>query len=338
MIADLWNSFKRKQFQRLYLFYGKETFLLTETIRLLVKEAIREGENEFSYSVYDLEETELDAAVEDAETMPFIGERRVVIAKNPYFLTSEKKKEKVEHRFEKFEQYIKNPAPFTVFVLFLPHEKLDERKKLTKQIKKNATVVEMNSFSEEETVGWIKEKAKQENIEIEEEAVLELMKKTAGNLMVMNKEIDKLCTYVGSGNIITVQTVHELVFRSLEQNVFELIDAVVKKNAEEAFRIYYDLIKMNEEPVKILSLLAQQFRLLSQVKELAKSGYGQAQIAQNLKVHPFRIKLAMQKSRSFQEEELQNILKSLADTDYEIKSGKKDKKFALELLLLHLCR
>lgn len=338
MIADLWNSFKRKQFQRLYLFYGKETFLLTETIRLLVKEAIREDENEFSYSVYDLEETELDAAVEDAETMPFIGERRVVIAKNPYFLTSEKKKEKVEHRFEKFEQYIKNPAPFTVFVLFLPHEKLDERKKLTKQIKKNATVVEMNSFSEEETVGWIKEKAKQENIEIEEEAVLELMKKTAGNLMVMNKEIDKLCTYVGSGNIITVQTVHELVFRSLEQNVFELIDAVVKKNAEEAFRIYYDLIKMNEEPVKILSLLAQQFRLLLQVKELAKSGYGQAQIAQNLKVHPFRIKLAMQKSRSFQEEELQNILKSLAETDYEIKSGKKDKKFALELLLLHLCR
>ncbi|MDR9795824.1 DNA polymerase III subunit delta [Aeribacillus composti] len=336
MIVDLWNSFKKKQFQSLYLFYGKESFLLNETIRKLLTEAISEDEREFNYSVYDMEETNIETAVEDGETMPFLGERRMVVVKNPYFLTSEKKKEKVEHNLKKLEQYVENPAPFTVFVFLLPHEKIDERKKLTKQIKKAATVVEMNSFSEEETVKWIKEKAEAENVAMEKEAIDELMEKTSGNLMIIDKEMEKLCAYVGSGNKLTAEIVKQLVARSLEQNVFDLIDAVVKKKTEEAFKIFYDLLKINEEPIKILSLLTQQFRLLYQVKQLSKSGYGQDRMASSLKVHPFRIKLALKQEKQFSASELQSIIKALAETDFEIKTGKKDRQLALEFLLLKL--
>lgn len=336
MIVDLWNSFKKKQFQSLYLFYGKESFLLNETIRKLLTEAISEDEREFNYSVYDMEETNIETAVEDGETMPFLGERRMVVVKNPYFLTSEKKKEKVEHNLKKLEQYVENPAPFTVFIFLLPHEKIDERKKLTKQIKKAATVVEMNSFSEEETVKWIKEKAEAENVAMEKEAIDELMEKTSGNLMIIDKEMEKLCAYVGSGNKLTAEIVKQLVARSLEQNVFDLIDAVVKKKTEEAFKIFYDLLKINEEPIKILSLLTQQFRLLYQVKQLSKSGYGQDRMASSLKVHPFRIKLALKQEKQFSASELQSIIKALAETDFEIKTGKKDRQLALEFLLLKL--
>lgn len=336
MIVDLWNSFKKKQFQSLYLFYGKESFLLNETIRKLLTEAISEDEREFNYSVYDMEETNIETAVEDGETMPFLGERRMVVVKNPYFLTSEKKKEKVEHNLKKLEQYVENPAPFTVFVFLLPHEKIDERKKLTKQIKKAATVVEMNSFSEEETVKWIKEKAEAENVAMEKEAIDELIEKTSGNLMIIDKEMEKLCAYVGSGNKLTAEMVKQLVARSLEQNVFDLIDAVVKKKTEEAFKIFYDLLKINEEPIKILSLLTQQFRLLYQVKQLSKSGYGQDRMASSLKVHPFRIKLALKQEKQFSASELQSIIKALAETDFEIKTGKKDRQLALEFLLLKL--
>ncbi|ASS91981.1 DNA polymerase III subunit delta [Aeribacillus pallidus] len=336
MIVDLWNSFKKKQFQSLYLFYGKESFLLNETIRKLLTEAISEDEREFNYSVYDMEETNIETAVEDGETMPFLGERRMVVVKNPYFLTSEKKKEKVEHNLKKLEQYVENPAPFTVFVFLLPHEKIDERKKLTKQIKKAATVVEMNSFSEEETVKWIKEKAEAENVAMEKEAIDELIEKTSGNLMIIDKEMEKLCAYVGSGNELTTEIVKQLVARSLEQNVFDLIDAVVKKKTEEAFKIFYDLLKINEEPIKILSLLTQQFRLLYQVKQLSKSGYGQDRMASSLKVHPFRIKLALKQEKQFSASELQSIIKALAETDFEIKTGKKDRQLALEFLLLKL--
>ncbi|MBD5071942.1 DNA polymerase III subunit delta, partial [Xanthomonas citri pv. citri] len=81
------------------------------------------------------EEDPLDQAIADAETFPFMGERRLVIVKNPYFLTGEKKKEKIEHNVSALESYIQSPAPYTVFVLLAPYEKLDERKKLTKALK-----------------------------------------------------------------------------------------------------------------------------------------------------------------------------------------------------------
>ena len=148
--------------------------------------------------------------------------------------------------------------------------------------------------------------------------------------------MEKLCAYVGSGNKLTAEIVKQLVARSLEQNVFDLIDAVVKKKTEEAFKIFYDLLKINEEPIKILSLLTQQFRLLYQVKQLSKSGYGQDRMASSLKVHPFRIKLALKQEKQFSASELQNIIKALAETDFEIKTGKKDRQLALEFLLLKL--
>jgi len=336
MIIDFWNKFKQQKFERIYLFFGKEAFLHTETMRLLEEHSISETERDFNFSIYDMDETEIDRAIEDAETLPFLGERRVVIVKNPYFLSTEKKKEKIEHNLKKLESYLEEPAPFSILAFFAPYEKLDERKKVTKLLKKNATVVELNSFTEQETVSWIKELAEQEEVQIEQAAIKKLIDLTVGNLMIISSEMQKLCTFVGKGNTIMETDVKKLVARTLEQNVFELIDYVVQKKKGEALQLFYDLLKTNEEPIKILSLLASQFRLIYQVKQLVHTGYSQPQIASTLKVHPYRVKLANIKAKLFQNEELSYIMKQLAEADYEMKTGKMDKQLVLELFLLKL--
>ncbi|BBP90859.1 hypothetical protein BsIDN1_44770 [Bacillus safensis] len=76
--------------------------------------------------------------------------------------------------------------------------------------------------------------------------------------------------------------------------------------------------------------------MILQTKYFAQQGYGQKQIASNLKVHPFRVKLAMDQARLFSEEELKQIVKELSTIDYEMKTGKKDKQLLLELFLLRL--
>lgn len=336
MIVDIWRDFKQKKFQEIYLFFGKELFLHTETMRLLEEHSISESERDFNFSIYDMEETEIDNAIEDAETLPFLGDRRVVVVKNPYFLTAEKKKEKIEHNVKRLEAYLEEPAPFTILAFFAPYEKLDERKKVTKLLKKRATAVEMNPFTEKETVLWINELAKQEGVQIEQAATEKLMDLTVGNLMIISSEMQKLCTYVEKGNTITEQDVKQLVARTLEQNVFELLDYVVQRKKEDALQLFYDLLKTNEEPIKILSLLASQFRLIYQVKQLVNAGYSQPQIASTLKVHPYRVKLANIKAKLFHEEELAFIMKYLAEADYEMKSGKMDKQLILELFLIKL--
>ncbi|MCH1625000.1 DNA polymerase III subunit delta [Fredinandcohnia quinoae] len=336
MNFDIWKKLKKKDFSAIYLLYGTESFLLNETKDLLVSNALLEEEKDFNLSVFDLEETPLEVAMEDAETLPFMGDKRIVILQNPYFLTAEKGKEKVEHYIPKLEEYIKQPAPFTILVLIAPYEKLDERKKIVKQLKANAEVLASNALSEKEISQWIKERVTSFDVMISDHAISELIQVAGTNLMIITKEIDKMCLYVGSKGNITEETVQLLVSRSLEQNIFALIDKVVNRKLNEALRIFYDLLQNNEEPIKILSLLATQFRLIYQAKELSRRGYGQQQIAGNIKVHPFRVKLALGQANLFSDIELLQIINSLAEADYEMKNGKKDKKLILELFIMNL--
>ncbi len=336
MILNVWNNIKNKQLMPAYLLLGKESYLIQETLQLIIDAALHKEEMDFNLAQYDLSETALESAIEDAETLPFLGEKRVVILKNPHFLTSEKKKEKIEHRVDKLEEYLKSPAPYTILVIVAPYEKLDERKKVTKAVKKMTEVVEMNGFSEHETKKWMNVLAGAHAITLQESARDQLYILSAGNLMAISQELMKLSTYAGENGVITEETVSTLVSRTLEQNIFELIEKVIKKDRTRAMQIFYDLLKANEEPIKILSLLINQFRLILQVKELSVLGYGQQQIAGNLKVHPFRVKLAMQQAQLFQSVELTQIMNQLADADYDMKTGRMDKQLAIELFLLKL--
>lgn len=141
-MIDIWKKIEQKQFSPIYLLYGMESYLINETKQKLVNNVLTEEEMDFNFSNYDLEEIPIEVALEDAETFPFMGEKRLIFLNNAFFLTSEKGKQKVEHNLSKLEEYILNPPPYSVIALIAPYEKLDERKKITKQVKKLASVFE----------------------------------------------------------------------------------------------------------------------------------------------------------------------------------------------------
>ncbi|WP_153123346.1 DNA polymerase III subunit delta [Peribacillus tepidiphilus] len=338
MVLDVWKSIKRKEIAPLYLLFGNEPFLINETKRLIVEHALNEEELDFNLSQFDLEEIPVEKALEEAETLPFMGEKRVVFLHNPVFLTTEKSKSKVEHQIASLERYIQNPAPYSVIVLSAPYEKLDERKKITKELKRRAVVVETKKLNEQELKSWVHDKVRAAGKKMDEEALRTLLELAGTNLMLLNSEVDKMLLYIGQDDIITKETVELLVSKSLEQNVFTLVELVIQRRISESVSMLQDLLNQNEEPIKILSIMAGQLRLLYQVKELANQGYGQQRIATLLKVHPFRIKLALEKVKEFKTDELLYLMNQLADADYKMKTGGMDKALLLELLFLKLSK
>lgn len=336
MIMEIGKQMKEKQAAPIYLLYGIESFLINETKQLLLNTILQVEEMDFNLSVYDLEETPIEEAIEDAETFPFFGEKKLLFLHNPVFLTAEKTKEKVEHNLPKFEKYLKEPAPYSVLVLVAPYEKLDERKKITKELKRTAVTVEAKKLKEHELKGWIKDRVKTTGLEITADAIERMLALAGTNLFMLSNEVDKLTLYAKDEKTIDAAIVEKLVAKSLEQTIFSLIDKVVQRKIDEALRIYYDLLKQNEEPIKILAVLAGQFRLIYQVKELARKGYGQQQIAGYLKIHPFRIKLAANQAGNFQDEELANIMELLAEADFQMKTGGMSKTLLVEMFLLRL--
>lgn len=336
MVVDIWKKIKKGDIAPVYLLYGTEAFLINETKQMILTHLLTEEEKDFNFSAYDLEETPVEIALEDAETFPFLGDRKVIFLHNPSFLTSEKSKEKVDHNLGRLETYLKEPAPYSVLVISAPYEKLDERKKITKELKRTAAIVEAKKLNESELRVWLKERAKGYGIEIEPDA-LDLMLAMAGtNMFMLTSELDKLALYANHEKRINAALVEKLVSKSLEQNIFSLIEKVVQRKLDEALRIYFDLLKQNEEPIKILALLANQFRLIYQVKELSRKGYGQQQISGFLKTHPYRVKLAAGQAVKFTDEELAGLMGLIAEADYQMKTGGMNKSLLIEMLLFRL--
>ncbi|WP_078379634.1 DNA polymerase III subunit delta [Sutcliffiella halmapala] len=331
------KKIKAKHFAPIYLLLGTEGFLLKEVRDSIIEHALEVEEHDFNLSFYDMEEQSVDIAIEDAETLPFMGDRRVVVITNPFFLTGEKNKSKIEHNTERFLSYIQQAAPYTVLVVQAPYEKLDERKKLVKQLKSIAEVIEAQPLGERDLKLWMKDRAEQSGANLKDDAAEELLKIAGVNLSVLAQEINKMAMYIGAKEqAITVETVKLLAAKSIEHTIFELIEKMVHRKIDEALRIFYELIQNNEEPIKLHALIANQFRLLYQVKDLSEQGYSQQKMAGILRVHPYRVKLAAQQSRYFSREELMRLMKDLAEADYEMKSGKVDKQLAIEMLLLRL--
>ncbi|WP_270179348.1 DNA polymerase III subunit delta [Alkalihalobacillus sp. CinArs1] len=332
-VSEIKKKIKQGNLDPVYLLTGTEAFLIHDLVKLIIEKGLPEEEREFSLATYDLNETPVQEAIEEAETMPFLGEKRIVILKNPTFLTAVKDKSKVEHNIDVLVKYAENPSPFTILIIEAPYEKLDERKKLVKSLKKSGAFVKAEALQDHHLGDWLQLRAKELNVTLDKEGEERLVQLIGSHLMLLQQEIDKMALYVGEGGTVSEDIVDLLVARTLENDIFALIDRIVRKDLNTAFRILYDLLKINEEPIKILSLIGRQFRIIYQVSELAKRGYGQKQMASQLKLHPYAVKIAHQQSKAFNEAQLLFILDQIAETDYEMKTGKMEKKLLLELLL-----
>ncbi|SPP29845.1 putative DNA polymerase III, delta subunit (holA) [Brochothrix thermosphacta] len=314
-----WQTIERGEFSPVYLIIGTEAYIIQETLKRIEENALIADEAEFNYANFDLTETSIEVAIGEAESVPFWGDRKVVILQRPTFLTSEK--DKVDHQIKGFENYLNEPVPFTILVIVAGVDKLDARKKISKLVQKNAVVIDATAPNEQSLLRWLSERATALKMDYEPAAMQELMVLTNFQLSVAIQELEKIALFV-NGGLMTVQIVEDMVVRSLEQNVFQLTEKVVNKETGKALRIYQDLIKQKEEPIKILALLISQFRLMNQVKIMKKKGYSDPEMARTLKVHPYRAKLAAQSVRNIELIHLQTALAALAKADFELKTGR----------------
>lgn len=329
------QKLKKGQLSHVYLLYGTESFFIQE-IKKLIIEAILPGEDIDNLSTYDLDEVPIQEVVADAETYPLFSGKKVIIANNPSFLKAKPSKIPFEHDLDMLQKYLENPADYSTIVFVAEYEKIDERKKVTKAIKKNAAVALCDPIKEQELSKWINNLAADYHITIDADAYDVIEAELQANLYLLQNEMLKFSLYVGEGGRISKEDAEMLISHTLHNSSLRLVDAVLAKDIRKAIAIYHDLLKMKEEPIAMVALLAYQFRTLLRVKLLKQKGYSQAQMQKQLSIHPFVIKLAMSRESKFTIEQLSLFIDKLANTDATMKQGKMDKELAFDLLLYEL--
>lgn len=320
----------------IHLLYGSETYLIEEKKEQLIIESLSPEEAEFGVSVHDMMETPLSTAIEDAQTLSFLGGKRVIILKDTYFLTSEKVKSKVEHDLDELIQYIDHPNEDSILIIMVCNEKLDTRKKIVKMLKAHATTFEAKPLKNAQLEGWIHDRTKEIGVTISKEALNLLIASIGSNLLLLSEELKKMALYTGKNKEISLEVIDALMSRTLEQDIFKLIEGLVSKNMSKAFDILGDLFRQGEEPIKIVNLLSRQIRIIFQTKTMQIHGKKDSEIATILRLHPYAVLIAGQQAKNYEEKDLVRTLAQLSTLDNQMKTGKVDKHLALETFLTTL--
>lgn len=303
-----------------YLLYGTKNFQIEEEIKKISKNI-----DEMNISKYDLNNDLLSLALEDAKTISLFGDKKIVIVDNANMFTGTTSKDS-----EEIENYLNQINENTILIFIVHNDKLDSRKKITKLIKEKGKIKEFND--ELDSVSLVRKLFKNYNIEYN--TIKLLIDRVGNNPLILQNEINKIKIYKDNDKNITNEDILNLTTKLIEIDIFKLIDYIVKNDKEKALELYYGMLKMNEEPIKIVVILANQFRIMYQSKELLKKGYSEKDIASILKIHPYRVKLAIQNSRNYTSETLLKYLNDLANIDIGIKTGTLNKDLALELFIL----
>lgn len=310
--------------QHNYLLLSSSSMLLEREIAKIIKE---KGFIEASITTYDLEETDLATVLEDLDTVSFLTPLKVVIANHASFLTANSTEE--EQSLNHLLKYLDQEIDSTLF--FLTVNKMDDRKKIGKELKKKMAFLELNPSKD----GYIKKELT--GYRLENGVVTNILSRVNDSYDAIYQECEKLKLYKIDSKEITNQDVASLLPIPLEkqdQLSFDLIRAIGLKDKKQALTLYNQLKNYNIEVFSLMGLLESQYRLLYQVKLLNNRGYREEEIAKKLAVHPYRTKKILELGRYSSIKEVKQFILKLADLDLKLKTGKADKDIAIELLIL----
>lgn len=321
----------------IYVFHGDQKYLIDGLIQEIVKATLNEEDMDFNFEKVDSKEQTIESTIGLLETIPFMGDKKVVIVEDAFFLTAARAPAKsVSHDLTSLEGYVKNSADFSILILVTPEEKLDQRKKVVKLLKKESIVCPCTSLKRTQLLPWLQQISRDLEVSLEDNAAQLLVEFIGSDMTALVNEIKKMSSYVGKGGTITIETIQLLTSKTAEQDVFQLVDQVVNFKVGEAFKTLNELLKRKEEPIKILALLARQFRMIYRSKDLYAQGMSSGQMAGKLGCAPFVAQMAVNQSKNFSEHQLEEILNHLINTDFAIKTGRADKVLALEMFLLQV--
>ena len=316
---------------QIYLFHGPDTFI----IKSKTNQAINKYDvDEFNITVYDAEETNVKNAINDAQTIPFMSPKKIIVIKNCYFLTNEKIKKEIKHDLDALSRYINNPVEETVLILNAPYAKLDERKAITKVVKNKANVIKCDPMKQVDLASWVRRQLGKNNIKIERPALEEFLKRVEHNTEVAVTEMKKLIMYADDMNYIDLETIKRVITKNVEDNVYEITNNILENKQSKALEIYNDLVQHSEDPLRILGILVNKYREILHVKLLLKDNKDQAEIAKYYRCSSGRAYYMIKNAKSVNMSTVKKHLRKLEEIDYKIKTGQIDKKIGLELFIL----
>lgn len=325
-MKNLVQDLKTGNFKHVYLLTGEEIYLRNQYKEKL-QAALIPQDDTVNQNVYQGKDIVLQELIDQAETMPFFAERRLLVVEDSGFFKSAS---------AQLAQYLEH-VPDTTYFLFVESE-VDKRGKLYKTVKKVGSVAEFPRQTEETLTRWILGILKKEGKNITRSAMERFLEKTGTDMNQISTELEKLLSYTLEKEVIEAEDVEEICTSRTVNRIFEMISAMAEKNQRKALDLYYDLLALKEAPMRILYLIARQFNQIMLINELSSQGVGRDTIAEKLGIQGFIVRNGIRYAKSFSQEQLRYAVERAVQTETDVKTGKLDEKLAVELVIIEMSK
>lgn len=294
----------------------------------LVKEKIDEllnalEANDDNYTVYDLEENSFLEMIEDLNTFPFFGDKKIILANNPVFLEE-------NSGYDDLINYLKKPLETSYLIINASNIKWSKQNKYCKALELYTRIIEIKDAESKKDYALMYLKKNQTTID--DNALEELLNRVSDVNLLCN-EIDKLSLYKDHHNIC-LEDVCLLVSKSIEDDVYELSTAFLENNKKRAFEIYQNLIAHNEDSIGIMNVLIRKFIEILNTKLLVNKKATKEDVAKYFNVSLGRAYYMIKAAKNISLDDLKKSIDNISKLDFDIKAGNIDKNLGLEMFLL----
>lgn len=301
-----------------YLITGKDSFLRQKALEIITNAVVTENK-ELNSVMFSTDNLEDNRVIDACNTMPFFASHKLVVVK-------EYEKKKSDSLVTKLDGYLLNANPTTCLVLVA-----EENSKYFESLKKKMEVVDCNYLSKDMLKRWVLNTLKEKQKNIEPLALELLIDYCNYDLMKINMELYKLISLVGDEEVIKADNVKSNTHKDLEFQVYELTNALSKKDATESFLIMNTLLENKSTTSSVLAVIYKHFRRLFHA---SISSSDNVTLANELEVKEYAVIKARQQAKLFGVKKLKDINELIVEIDFKSKTGKMDAVKGLNYLLL----
>lgn len=332
------KDIKNNELRTCYLLTGSEVYLKDRGLETLKKAYIQESLEELNYIIIEGKELNFKDIFNACETLPFMAEKKIVLIKDIVEVMESDPKE----LDEKLGSYIESLGDYVCLLIIDKFNNFKKTTKLYKAIKKQGGVVEFSKLRGKDLNLWVEKEFKGYGKSISYSNISYFIQQSAygdynstKNLYDLQNEILKVVNYAGEGDI-TKGHIEDAMIRTLDNNIFNLLDSINRKDRDSALGILNDLYLSNEPIQRILFMIIRQIRLLLGYKLYKERGDDGGSIQKKLQIKDYEFKKISSEANKFHRDNLIGALEHILDLDIKQKTSSNDEKLALEMLIIQL--
>ncbi|MBR5479835.1 MAG: DNA polymerase III subunit delta [Clostridia bacterium] len=319
--ASSWKKVKEDiaagNFERFYIFFGEERYLLDFYKNELINAIVEDGMREFNFIELS-EKINANDLADAIDSYPVMSERKVV-------LISDFDVFKADEDFKKrFTDMISDIPEYCTLLIVYPAEfKPDKRQKLYTAISKVCEMVDFARADKADLITWIKRRFKSEGKVISDDLCEYLIFYCGSLMQALIPEIEKIVAF-SSDTSITRIDIDTVATPNAEAVVFDLTDAIVARKYSKALEILDKLMSLGEDPIAMLALIGRQMRQIYAACLLRGNGGISKLMSMWGMKSEYPAKIIMNASRGVDVNWARNSVILCAEADGKLKLGAKE--------------